>query len=412
MFNPSPSEKLRMPLTPILLASIFISPILFPPIPLGGSFSIRVDDLLALGLIPLTLYFRPRIIPFTPLVIFLTFIAFTTFSLLQGYAFLDVPPSTRDIFEIIRLAKPLLILILVPYVSLERYSDLTIRVLKWGAWFMIGIGFLQYFNVGGLGGILGGLYSTERHTEALLASSSRRVFLTGSDPNTGAILCLFFVSYYLASILHRFQTIKAVKLFLLLVVLLMTSSRTGFLGLAVIVFWFLAFQQKSLLVRLGVVGLFLAVVGILLPYFQYLILGLTMALEGNNASLNKRLETWADALFLFQQAPFFGWGPAKAIHGTIVDGEYVLLLRRYGLFGAFWGAAIVAAVPIRNLVQKLRRVVIEKDSQVLVHTAIFSSLGALVLMVTNNVLSGYQVITPLIVLQGLAWRLMTEKKQE
>jgi len=80
----------NLPLTPILLAGIFLSALVFPPIPLSGSFSLRLDDLLVLLLIPVTLYFRPRIKPITLLILFGAFIVSTVISTLQSYAFLDV----------------------------------------------------------------------------------------------------------------------------------------------------------------------------------------------------------------------------------------------------------------------------------------------------------------------------------
>ena len=46
-----------------------------------------------------------------------------------------------------------------------------------------------------------------------------------------------------------------------------------------------------------------------------------------------RYQQWADAINLFKQSPIIGWGPAKAIHTTIVDSEHLLLLRRYGILG-------------------------------------------------------------------------------
>jgi hypothetical protein len=35
----------------------------------------------------------------------------------------------------------------------------------------------------------------------------------------------------------------------------------------------------------------------------------------------------------FNESPWLGWGPGKAIQGTVADNGYVLYLRRYGIVG-------------------------------------------------------------------------------
>ena len=70
-----------------------------------------------------------------------------------------------------------------------------------------------------------------------------------------------------------------------------------------------------------------------MQYFDYLSGGLTTFVKGENNSMLIRYVNWFDAWNLFKQSPLFGWGPAKSVHETIVDGEHFLLLRRYGLIG-------------------------------------------------------------------------------
>ena len=67
----------------------------------------------------------------------------------------------------------------------------------------------------------------------------------------------------------------------------------------------------------------------------YLYLGVSSLLNGTNNSVLVRLSNFIESIELFQQSPILGWGPAKIIHKTIADGEYFLILRRYGILGIF-----------------------------------------------------------------------------
>ncbi len=65
----------------------------------------------------------------------------------------------------------------------------------------------------------------------------------------------------------------------------------------------------------------------------YILFGLQTALEGTNESLNVRFENMYLGYERFLESPYFGWGPAKSIHDTNIDSEYVLIMQRYGSIG-------------------------------------------------------------------------------
>jgi O-antigen ligase len=56
-------------------------------------------------------------------------------------------------------------------------------------------------------------------------------------------------------------------------------------------------------------------------------------IESEKHGLGARIAIWRSHLRLFQESPVFGWGPGKSRHDTVVDSEYVLYLRRYGVVG-------------------------------------------------------------------------------
>ena len=97
---------------------LIITSMFFPTLPIG--IDIRIDDLMALFLIPLLLMVRPnfkinRLIISYSLILFLFFV-----STLFGYLYLDVPHSLRDLNEFVRVLKPFLIIIAVGYCDSEK----------------------------------------------------------------------------------------------------------------------------------------------------------------------------------------------------------------------------------------------------------------------------------------------------
>lgn len=58
-----------------------------------------------------------------------------------------------------------------------------------------------------------------------------------------------------------------------------------------------------------------------------------------HVSWQGRLRMWEPTFSLWTESPLLGWGPAKANHRVVVDNEWLLLLRRYGVVGltAFLG---------------------------------------------------------------------------
>ena len=74
-------------------------------------------------------------------------------------------------------------------------------------------------------------------------------------------------------------------------------------------------------------------IAVLIQFFDYLTVGFSTFQSGENTSMLIRYLRWKEAFELFLKSPILGWGPAKSIHTTIVDGEHFMLLRRYGLLG-------------------------------------------------------------------------------
>jgi len=373
---------------------LIITSMFFPTLPIG--IDIRIDDLMALFLIPLLLMVRPnfkinRLIISYSLILFLFFV-----STLFGYLYLDVPHSLRDLNEFFRVLKPFLIIIAVSYCDSEKLLKKMHSFFKYGAIFIILIGFLEFFDMLGYRKLISLIYSGHRFENL----DRVRTILTAGDPNIAAALIIYFVTYILQTMLMTKNKIRnSFILLFLIVVLLMTSSRTLLIVFVVILFASLFYHfQNNKFFSFMVLGLCLILVLPIIQFFDYIIIGFSTFSEGKNTSMLLRYQQWAEAFNLFLKSPIIGWGPAKEIHTTIVDSEHLLLLRRYGVLGYLAVVNFIFGF-IWILFRKRRKFSsINLFHKRIALTSLFSCLMIFILMITNNFFSGYQLMPLFVVM--------------
>ena len=373
---------------------LIITSMFFPTLPIG--IDIRIDDLMALFLIPLLLIVRPnfkinRLIISYSLILFLFFV-----STLFGYLYLDVPHSLRDLNEFVRVLKPFLIIIAVSYCDSEKLLKKMHSFFKYGAIFIILIGFLEFFDMLGYRKLISLIYSGHRFENL----DRVRTILMAGDPNIAAALIIYFVTYILQTMLMTKNKIRnSFILLFLIVVLLMTSSRTLLIVFVVILFASLFHHfRNNKFFSFMVLGLCLLLVLPIIQYFDYIVIGFSTFSEGKNTSMLLRYQQWAEAFNLFLKSPIIGWGPAKEIHTTIVDSEHLLLLRRYGVLGYLAVVNFIFGF-IWILFRKRRKFSsINLFHKRIALTSLFSCLMIFILMITNNFFSGYQLMPLFVVM--------------
>ncbi len=366
----------------------------FPTLPIG--IDIRIDDLIALFLIPLLLIVRPnfkinRLIISYSLILLLFFV-----STLFGYLYLSVPHSLRDLNEFVRVLKPFLIIIAVSYCDSDKFFKKMHSFFIYGAIFIILIGFMEFFDVPGYRKLISLIYTGHRFENL----DRVRTILMAGDPNIAAALILYFVTYILQTMLMTKNKIRnSFILLFLIVILLMTSSRTLLIVFVVILFASLLHHfQNNKFFSFMVLSLCLILILPIIQYFDYIVIGFSTFSEGKNTSMLLRYQQWAEAFNLFLKSPIIGWGPAKEIHTTIVDSEHLLLLRRYGVLGYLAVFNFIFGF-IWVLFRKRRKF----SSLNLFHkrialTSLFSCLMIFILMITNNFFSGYQLMPLFVVM--------------
>ena len=363
-----------------------------PTIPLG--LSIRIDDFLALFLIPLVILAKPNFKAnrffFSYLLILLSFITSTFY----GYLFLKVPFSIRDVNELFRMLKPLLIIVAVSYCNLRTLANFLNSFFKVGAIFLILLGFLEYFNVLSFRALFYSLYGFE------FGNMGGRSVLTAGNPNIAAALVLYFLIYFLQRMLLTGDKILSVfKILFLLVVLLMTSSRTALVVFVVVLLASMYFHRKhNKILSFAIITFCILLAFPLLQYFDYLTIGFVTFTDGKNTSMLIRYQQWSDAINLFKQSPIIGWGPAKDLHTSVVDNEYFLLLRRYGVIGFVLVINFLLSFIFVFLKRKRQIDLLDTRTKSIAYTTILSLLMVFIIMITNNFFSGYQLMPLFVVM--------------
>lgn len=380
-----------------LVLLIVVSSVFFPGIMIND-FSIRIDDFLVFASFPLLFFLKKSVSSSRVSIRFLLVMVSLIFSTFFGYMILGVPLSIRDFNELVRLSKPLLLLIIIHYCDKEFLKIHLIKFFQFGTIIIFAFAFLEFFNVLGFRKVLSVLYSSENY----LFDGNYRILLTSANPNVAAAIVFYFILYQLTSfILNRNKMIPFFLMMVLLLVLLMTSSRTILLAFVLVfalgMLRLLKTQKLLSIVVFVSVGVFTV---FLVQYFSYLSIGFETFASGSNGSMLIRYQNWKEAMLLFKESPVFGWGPAKAIHETVVDGEHFLLLRRFGVIG--YSLILLLLSSGVSLFFKSKKVLLDTIDQKIVYISFYSIFGIFVLMVTNNFFSSYQLMLLYVLILSIA----------
>lgn len=253
------------------------------------------------------------------------------------------PVIWRDFWELAKLLQYFLTFTLVAVlrispVDMKRYYKFALVTLFLSALF----GFLQYVDVAGVNQILSPYYAPTQMRGLLLHG---RITGTARNPNEFGALMVLAASLALAGALffreRRLRILCWAILPVFWLALFLTLSRSSLVALFVagVTVLFLFLRQKGLnrrFRRMVTLVIFSCVLGVILlimapekALFRFSQLGaFTEA-----SSWQARVENWRTHFAIWTESPWLGWGPGKATMGTIVDNEWLLVLRRYGVVG-------------------------------------------------------------------------------
>jgi len=372
----------------ILISFGLLSAIVLPSIPLG-SISVYLVTLFSPVVFVLVLIFLFKA-PFVhlsslfPLLLGIMVCLSALFSWTVGFSSAD----GRDVVEAIKYVQFLPYFLMIPF--------LTPRVLKTFHWATVScsilaliVGFIQVLGVNHAVSYLY-LGADSSHIGSVISGS--RISVTGSDPNVGGVIACFFGIYYI-SLYAVYKRVWYLLVFLLFFYLCFsTQSRTALIAFMFgLSFYYFFYSRGILLFKAIFLSLAIALVVFLVFYLDlsYIYIGIQYALEGKNSSLNVRFENIYLAVQRFKESPIFGIGPAKSAFTTVIDSEYALIIQRYGLIGiSIFSAYIVylLKLALRNL-----------SSHWGICLFVFVLMSMLV-MITNNIFSGYQLMSVIVLL--------------
>jgi hypothetical protein len=383
-------------LTYLLIVAIF-GQFFFPIIRLFG-LGMRLGDIIVLSVLPFLFIYKPLIPKETIFRLYFIMILLFFTSMIYGYMFLSVDFSYRDLLEILRLSFPLMICLVFMNVSKEKIIYFLDNLLYYGSFIIIIIGLIQYFLPYSIGTWITSFYSNEHQLSAYSDFRYKRILLTGSDPNIGALIGLLFLGFNMVKFFITKKSIYLLTAIFLIILILLTGSRTGLIACMIFLFTILIIvkskaEYKIMFFLLAFVSSF-----VIIPMVPYIYIGFKTFISGSNTSFLTRLDKIIDSYYLFMQSPVFGWGPAKAIHLTVVDAEWFLLLRRYGVVGVLSFLIFMGYNIVRFY--KNRLVLYRKDIKAysLAILLISYSISVFFIMLTNNFVSGYQTLLPYTIL--------------
>lgn len=319
----------------------------------------------------------------------------TLISVIYSYEILAVPHNTSDLLEIVKFMQFVPYLLAIQFLDGRSFDNRCYLYITIASVIFVLIGLIQILNINPLASILNNSYGSAAQQFAYQPGG--RIFITGSDPNTGGAIALFFAAFNYFAYVGTKKTRHAVLAGAILLLILMTQSRTVLFGLTVAtLFYGTLFSKSDLLARLSAIALIVSLLIFSIYYFnlEYVIIGLRTAESGHNNSLNVRLKNIETALQYFEQSPIFGWGPAKAIHPTIIDSEYALILERYGILGVLTFTSYM----IHQFRISFKSMSISNVEWIFGSLSVFYVIFSIVIMTTNNVFSGYQLMSILILL--------------
>ncbi|MHB8983811.1 MAG: glycosyltransferase [Carboxydocellales bacterium] len=289
--------------------------------------------------------------------IMVALITATVVSIIFAALFLNYRFSFRDVFE---LVKPLKYYLIVLFVANINFTGRSFNKLLKYLWIFCGLfilaGLLEYLNPGGFKDFLLP-YAPEKVAHARLAS--QRIMGLFGNPNYTGIFLMLVINLAFSFLLFQKNKLKAIVLYLIIInlagiMLLLSMSRTALLATLISLGYLLV---RALLLNriakrqvIGVLGVVLIVVAVFSGFYGQKFLwrfeeGVNL---GTSTSFQAKLVLWKESIKLIKQSPVFGWGPAKEEMTTLVDNEYLLIMRRYGLVGLLIYLALYLNILIRS----------------------------------------------------------------
>jgi len=340
-------------------------------------------------------------------------------SMSYGAVVKNEPLLTRDLFEFVKLILYFLIFSLaasqtINQTAFKRYYRLALVILMFSAL----VGFLQYIDFAGINESVSPYYAPTQ-MEGLLVHG--RITGTTGNPNEFGALMVLAISLAMSGALFfresKIRLLCCLALFVYGLALVLTMSRTSlvasFLSMAFVLTLYLKqrgfkhkWRQMATLMVFGiVVGYIILQVMPEKALFRYS----QLANIRGASSWVARVENWQTHFAFWKDSPWFGWGPGKATMGTIVDNEWLLLLRRYGVIGLFVFLGLFGSLFLG--LSRIRKATVEPSIVAFTVALQSTFVGYVLYMALASVYHSLQLMPIFMLFLGLAYSQYRPKKR-
>lgn len=266
--------------------------------------------------------------------------------LFAGYMLLPILINGRikqwnDYFELYRVIKLGVIFLLFRVIQPKQLHPLIVGSFM----VLLLINVLHLFNVFNVNELLTYTYGDSIHfklfgNDSLGNPAVKRMLGTMGNPNTNALLFLFFTVYFLPIEKKREHW---VLWFTALFMVFLCQSRTSLIAVIMVLGAMLYLTQKdgvkpAIWKVVSSIGLYVLATMIATSFFQYTSYSNSL-MDGSalySTSLRSRWESWGTLWDMIKTKPLFGYGPYKSYftaHQLYSENEYLLMWWRYGIFG-------------------------------------------------------------------------------
>lgn len=428
----------------LLLSGIMLSAMLLPSLEIRPSLPrVRLDDALIFGAfavnILLRLTRRSRDYSYdygsyhegkrrgmrAVTKVFLLFLASIAISNLFAVVFLDGSFGVRDVMEGVTLLKYYLIITLALSLDLQGAEFEVLRNT-----FLVGLGIIlllswgQFLNLANVNAWLTPFFA-QSHLDNLVNANPPRVLGTFDNPNvmgiTSVLMMTLFVTWFYFRKNDRIQSvILFIAIGLTLKLTFMTISRTALLATAAVLVFLSAWStfkfnwKKGILIKILVLLLLTLTLFFTSPRDFVSRMNEATKLE-ESTSAKGHLMRAGSAFEFIKQSPILGWGTAKDTMTTLVDNEYALVTRRYGVIGL----AMYLWLFIRPAKAALRRIRlynfygfepgIRENKTLLAIAYVASTLVIFVYNITAGTFYNLQLMTLVALFMGIIYRTEGER---
>jgi O-antigen ligase len=358
--------------------------------------------------------------PYTPVNVNKWFLFFGLSMFLSiGYAtlFLGQQLILRDLYELLKLLLYFLIFILIARAKLtvleiKRIYFFTLLIIMVSALFAIA----QYLNLANINEWLTPYFTSPTQMPGLVYIG--RVTGTLPNPNEFGAMLILASALAISGLLHFRRNNELIFCGFCLVVyfsaLSLTLSRSSVIALCVVAIVLLIINYSKIIEMMSLKTV------IIITFTLFLISIIFKALLpeefftriGDLLNISQvpswifRLDKWSINISIWQESPVFGWGPAKVDMTTIVDNEWLLLLRRYGIVGVV--AFIGLLVSFLRGLQQLRAENSDETTTALAGALTATLIGYMVYMITASIYHSLQLMPILLIMLGLAFSTLQE----